>query len=54
VIAAASWQARSWLGFPGLDEGAPADLVVYDADPRIDLSTVDSPRRMVLRGTVIR
>jgi imidazolonepropionase-like amidohydrolase len=53
VIAAASWRARAWLGFPGLDEGAPADLVVYDADPRIDLSTVDSPRRMVLRGAVV-
>jgi imidazolonepropionase-like amidohydrolase len=53
VIAAASWRARSWLGFPSLDEGAPADLVVYDADPRIDLSTVDSPRRMVLRGAVV-
>jgi len=53
VIAAASWQARSWLGVAGLDEGASADLVVYDADPRIDLSTVDSPRRMVLRGAVV-
>jgi imidazolonepropionase-like amidohydrolase len=53
VIAAASWRARAWLGCPGLDEGAPADLVVYDADPRIDLSTVDSPRRMVLRGAVV-
>ena len=54
VIAIASWRAREWLGVPGLDEGAPADLVGYDADPRIDLSTVDSPRRIVLRGAVIR
>ncbi|HEY7046609.1 MAG TPA: amidohydrolase family protein [Jatrophihabitantaceae bacterium] len=54
VIAAASWRAREWLGVPGLEEGAPADLVVYDADPRVDLSTVDSPQRMVLRGAVIR
>ena len=54
VIAAASWRAREWLGVPGLEEGAPADLVVYDADPRVDLSTVDTPRRMVLRGAVIR
>ncbi len=53
VIAQASWRARAWLGWPGLDEGAPADLVVYDADPRVDLSTVDSPRRIVIRGRVI-
>ncbi|HKC29340.1 MAG TPA: amidohydrolase family protein [Jatrophihabitans sp.] len=53
VIAQASWRAREWLGLPGLDEGAPADLVVYDADPRADLSAVYTPRRMLLRGRVI-
>jgi imidazolonepropionase-like amidohydrolase len=53
VIAAASWRAREWLGLPGLVDGAPGDLVVYDADPRGDLSTMDTPRRMVLRGAVI-
>src|SRR5215472_16755473 len=30
VIAQASWQAREWLGLPGLVEGAHADLVSYD------------------------
>ncbi|HEY3090398.1 MAG TPA: amidohydrolase family protein [Jatrophihabitantaceae bacterium] len=53
VIAKASWQARDWLGLPGSVEGAPADLVVYDADPRVDASALDHPRRIVLRGTVI-
>jgi imidazolonepropionase-like amidohydrolase len=53
VIAQASWRAREWLGLPGLEEGAPADLVVYDGDPRIDLAAVLSPRRMVLRGAVV-
>lgn len=53
VIALASWRARQWLGLPGLEEGAPADLVVYDADPRLDLSTLDSPLHMVLRGRVV-
>ncbi len=53
VIAQASWRAREWLGLPGLSEGAPADLVVYDADPRADLSTTGRPRRMVLRGAVV-
>jgi len=53
VIAQASWRAREWLGLPGLDEGAPADLVVYDSDPRTDLAAVLRPRRMVLRGVVV-
>jgi imidazolonepropionase-like amidohydrolase len=54
VLAAASWRAREWLGFPGLVEGGLADLVVYDADPRADLRVVRAPRRIVLRGAVIR
>ncbi|MGQ4418608.1 amidohydrolase family protein, partial [Streptomyces sp. SAS_269] len=37
AVAAASWSARAWLGRPGLEEGAPADLVVYEADPRADV-----------------
>ncbi|WP_229069415.1 amidohydrolase family protein [Actinoplanes sp. DH11] len=54
VLAAASWKAREWLGFPGLVEGGLADLVVYDADPRADLRVVKAPRRIVLRGAVIK
>lgn len=54
VLAAASWRARQWLGFPGLVEGGLADLVVYDADPRVDLRVVQAPRRIVLRGRVVR
>ena len=53
VIAQASWRAREWLGLPGLVEGAPADLVVYAADPRVDLAAVLSPQRMILRGVVV-
>jgi imidazolonepropionase-like amidohydrolase len=52
ALAAASWRARSWLGRPdALTEGAPADLVVYDEDPRTDLSALKRPRHIVLRGT---
>jgi imidazolonepropionase-like amidohydrolase len=54
ALAAGSWAARSWLGLPGLAEGAPADLVAYRTDPRLDLSTLDAPSRIVLRGKVIR
>jgi imidazolonepropionase-like amidohydrolase len=55
ALASASWGARTWLGWPGLlDEGAPADFVVYDADPRQDLTVLKEPRRIVLRGQVVR
>ncbi|MEN3608135.1 amidohydrolase family protein [Plantactinospora sp. ZYX-F-223] len=54
VLAAASWRARDWLGFPGLVEGGLADLVVYPTDPRTDLRVVRAPERIVLRGRVLR
>src|SRR3954454_13246066 len=50
VLAAASWGARAWLGFPGLVEGGLADLTVYPEDPRRDLRVVRTPSRVVLRG----
>ena len=53
ALAAASWSARSWLGLPCIEEEAPADLVVYDADPRATLDTLARPRRIVLRGVVV-
>ncbi|HVW31138.1 MAG TPA: amidohydrolase family protein, partial [Acidimicrobiia bacterium] len=40
ALAAGSWAARTWLGYANLDEGAPADFVVYDADPRADLTVL--------------
>jgi imidazolonepropionase-like amidohydrolase len=53
ALAAASWTARSWLGLPCIEEGAPADVVVYDGDPRGDLEVLARPQRMVLRGRVV-
>jgi imidazolonepropionase-like amidohydrolase len=50
ALAAGSWAARSYLGLPGLAQGAPADAVVYDADPRTDLAQLDHPRAVILRG----
>lgn len=49
ALDAACWAARAWLDRPGLSEGAPADLVVYAADPREDLAVLDHPT-VVLRG----
>jgi imidazolonepropionase-like amidohydrolase len=53
ALGAASWAAREWLGLPGIEEGAPADLVVYQTDPRADLDALQRPQRMVLRGVVV-
>jgi imidazolonepropionase-like amidohydrolase len=53
ALAAGSWAARQWLGLPGLVEGAPADLVAYDADPRDDLDVLAKPALIVLRGRLV-
>jgi imidazolonepropionase-like amidohydrolase len=50
ALDAACWAARSWLDRPGLTEGAPADLVVYPADPRADVAVLAAPSAIVLRG----
>ncbi len=51
ALGAGSWRARSWLGRPSaLVEGAPADLVTFDRDPRSDLSVLSEPSAVVLRG----
>ncbi|MEU5364364.1 amidohydrolase family protein [Streptomyces sp. NPDC005925] len=53
ALAAGTWAARGWLGRPGLDEGAAADLVVYETDPRADVRVLTAPRRVVLNGRVV-
>jgi imidazolonepropionase-like amidohydrolase len=53
ALAAGSWAARRWLGLPGIEEGAPADLVVYGSDPRTDLDSLQRPQRMLLRGRLV-
>lgn len=54
ALGAASWRAREWLGVDGLAEGASADLVVFDEDPRSNVSVVRDPRLIILRGRVVR
>ncbi|SDK86670.1 amidohydrolase family protein [Streptomyces indicus] len=53
ALSAATWGAREWLGRPGLEEGAPADLVVYESDPRADVRVLAGPRRVVVDGNVV-
>ncbi|MFI5055193.1 MAG: amidohydrolase family protein [Actinomycetota bacterium] len=52
ALAAGSWAARTWLGLPGLEVGAPADLVVFPDDPREDPEVLRHPSLIVLRGTM--
>ena len=54
ALGAASWRARTWLGLDdNLAEGTTADFVVLDRDPLADLTALQDPRRIVLRGRVV-
>ena len=51
ALGAGSWRARAWLGRPAtLADGVPADLIVFDEDPRSDLGVLREPRLVLLRG----
>lgn len=50
AIAAATTVGRRALGLPGVEEGAPADLVIWDEDPREDLSRLTRPSIVMGRG----
>jgi imidazolonepropionase-like amidohydrolase len=54
ALGGGSWAARGWLGLPGLEDGAPADVVAYSTDPRQDLEVLDKPARVILRGNIVR
>ncbi len=54
ALDAGTWAARSWLGRPGIEEGASADLVVCARDPRADVGALADPVAVVLRGRVVR
>lgn len=54
ALGAGSWRARQWLGHVDtLTDGAPADLVVFDADPRVDLGVLRRPQAVILRGNPV-
>ena len=50
ALDAATWKARKWLGRPSIEEGASADLVVYQTDPRRDVRVLADPQHVILRG----
>ncbi|MCA1844151.1 MAG: amidohydrolase family protein, partial [Actinobacteria bacterium] len=53
ALAAGSWAARRWLGHAGVEDGAPADFLVCETDPRADLGVLRTPVRIVLRGRIL-
>lgn len=54
ALGAGSWAARAFLGLPGLEEGAPADLTAYRTDPRDDLGALAEPAVIALAGQLVR
>ncbi len=50
ALGAGSWTARSFLGLPGIEEGAPADLVAFRLDPREHPDELVTPYVVVLDG----
>ena len=53
ALGAASWRARQWLGYENICEGAAADIVIFDADPRVDITVTQRPRTVILRGSIV-
>ncbi|KZS69986.1 hypothetical protein A4G29_21385 [Mycobacterium kansasii] len=54
AVGAACWDARRWLGRPGLDHGASADLLCYVEDPRHGPGVLNRPDLIILRGKTFR
>lgn len=53
ALYAASVAPRRWLGAGVLEEGHPADFLVLDADPRVDLTTLRRPSEIVCSGLTV-
>ena len=54
ALGAACWDARRWLRRPGMDHGAPADLLCYSEDPRLGPAVLGRPDLVILRGKAFR
>jgi imidazolonepropionase-like amidohydrolase len=54
ALGAACWDARRWLGRPGLDHGASADLLCFSEDPRQAPAVLNHPDLVILRGNTFR
>lgn len=52
ALGAACWDAKTWFGHPGLDPGAPAELLCFAKDPRTGPAVLRRPDLVMLRGRV--
>lgn len=53
ALGAACWNAQTWLGGGGLAAGAPADLIVYEQDPRTGPDVLSQPSLVLVGGEVV-
>lgn len=53
ILDAATWASRRFLGAPGLEDGAPADLLVVPRDPRSDHRALRERNHVVLNGRIV-
>jgi imidazolonepropionase-like amidohydrolase len=54
ALGAGSWNARAYLGYKGIEEGADADLVVFDKNPLKHPDVLKNPAYIILDGRDIR
>lgn len=53
ILHAAAWAPRAFLDVPGLEDGAPADLLVVPRDPRADHRALRERTQVVLGGHIV-
>ena len=53
ALASATSAARAYLGLPDIGEGSPADVVLYDADPRLDPDVLSRPALVMVAGEIL-
>lgn len=53
ILQAAAWAPRTFLGVAGLEDGAPADLLVVPSDPRADHRALRERSHVVLAGEIV-
>lgn len=54
ALAAGTFGTRRWLGLPGIEEGARADIVLYQGDPRRSLDVLDHPELVIIGGARVQ
>lgn len=54
ALASGSWACREFFGLPGeFTDGGPADVVAFPSDPREDLTVLDAPSHVIVRGQLL-